>query len=63
MVRNPLFNAGDAGLIPGLETKIPHAGQLSTCPATTELTHSGAQGATAREELTQDPPDTAKNKY
>ena len=42
MVKNPPFNAGDAGLIPGLETKIPHGGQLSLCMATTELICSGA---------------------
>ena len=37
MVKNPPFNAGDAGLIPGRETKIPHAvGQLSLRAATTE---------------------------
>ena len=30
MVKNLLSNAGDGGLIPGWETKIPHAtGQLS----------------------------------
>ena len=30
VVKNPPYNAGDAGLIPGQGTKIPHAaGQLS----------------------------------
>ena len=37
VVKNPPSNAGDAGLIPGQGTKIPHsAGQLSPCAATTE---------------------------
>ena len=32
VVKNPPSNAGDAGLIPGWGTKIPHAaGQLSPC--------------------------------
>ena len=35
MVKNPPSNAGDMGLIPGHETKIPHAtGQLSPCSIT-----------------------------
>ena len=43
MVMNPPSNAGDAGLIPGRSTKIPHAaGQLSPRAATTEPTRSGA---------------------
>ena len=38
MVKNSPSNAGDKGLIPGLETKIPHAtGQLSLHATTTEL--------------------------
>ena len=38
MVENPSYNAGDSGLIPGQETKIPcAAGQLSPHPVTTEL--------------------------
>ena len=38
VVKNPPYNAGDAGLIPGLGTKILHAaGQLSPCATTTEL--------------------------
>ena len=38
VVQNPPYNAGDAGLIPGQGTKIPHAaGQLSLCATTTEL--------------------------
>ena len=57
VVKNPPSNAGDAGLIPGQGTKIPHAmGQLSLCATllslcastrepvchkTTEPTHSG----------------------
>ena len=37
MVKNLPSNAGDAGLIPGRGTKIPHAaGQLSPHAATTE---------------------------
>ena len=40
VVKNPPYNAGDAGLIPGQGTKIPHAvGQLSPRTATTELAH------------------------
>ena len=39
VVKNPPYNAGDTGLIPGLGSKIPHAtGQLSPCATTTELT-------------------------
>ena len=37
MLKNLPCNAGDAGLIPGLGTKIPHAlGQVSPWPVTTE---------------------------
>ena len=51
MVKNPPSNAGDAGLIPGRGTKIPHAmGQLSPHAATTELTR-----ASIREEKTLTP--------
>ena len=40
MVKNPPSNAGDARLIPGRGTKIPHtAEQLSLRATTTELTH------------------------
>ena len=36
VVKNLPANAGDAGWIPGWETKIPHTmGQLSLCPPTT----------------------------
>ena len=39
VVKNPPYNAGDAGSIPGWVTKIPHAaGQLSLRATTTELT-------------------------
>ena len=39
VVKNPPSNAGDAGLIPGRGTKIPHAaGQISPRATTTELT-------------------------
>ena len=35
MIKNLPFNAEDAGLIPSLETKIPHTvGQLSPCAST-----------------------------
>ena len=41
VVKNPPSNAGDAGSIPGQETKILHsAGQRSPCTVTTEPTHS-----------------------
>ena len=36
MVKNPPSNSGDAGLIPGKGTKIPHA---TTHAETTEPTH------------------------
>ena len=40
VVKNPPYNAGDAGSIPGQETKIPHAvGQLNPRATTTELAH------------------------
>ena len=40
VVKNPPYNAGEAGLIPGRGTKIPHAArQLSPRATTTELTH------------------------
>ena len=39
VVKNPPYNAGDTGSIPGQGTKIPHAvGQISPCATTTELT-------------------------
>ena len=38
VVKNPPYNAGEAGSIPGQGTKIPHAvGQLSPRATTTEL--------------------------
>ena len=38
VVKNPPYNTGDAGLIPGRGMKIPHAtGQVSSCATTTEL--------------------------
>ena len=38
MAKNPPYNAGDVGLIPGQGTKIPHAmGQLSLHDITAEL--------------------------
>ena len=40
VVKNSRSNAGDAGLIPGRGTKIPHAaGQLIPRTTTTELAH------------------------
>ena len=43
VVKNPLSKAGDVGLIPGQETKIPYAtGQLSSCSAATEWACSRA---------------------
>ena len=43
MAKNLLSSAGDMVLIPGQETKIPHAmGQLSPCTAATKLVCSGA---------------------
>ena len=51
VVKNPSFNAGDTGSIPGQGTKIPHAvGQLSPSAATTEPTrHSYRAYTTTRE--------------
>ena len=44
VVKNPLFNAGDAGSIPCWGTKIPHAvEQLGLCPTTREKPASGNQ--------------------
>ena len=44
MVKNPPFNAGDLGSIPGQGTKIPHAGgQLSLRAAASEPVRSGAR--------------------
>ena len=44
MVKNPPCNAGDAGSIPGLGTKIPPAAeQLSPHTTTTEPESSGAR--------------------
>ena len=38
MVKNPPYNEGDVGSIPGQGTKIPHATQqLGPCSATTEF--------------------------
>ena len=38
MVKNPPYNAGDPGSVPGHGTKIPHpVGQLSPHSTTTEL--------------------------
>ena len=34
-VKNPPFNAGDVGLVPGQGTKIPHAVELLSPQATT----------------------------
>ena len=41
MVKNPLSNSGDASLIPGKGTTIPHvAGQLSSFTATRKSLHA-----------------------
>ena len=43
VAKNLLSSAGDMVLIPGQETKVPHAmGQLSPCAAATKLVCSGA---------------------
>ena len=43
VVRNPFSNAGDASLIPGQRTKIPHPmEQLRPYAITTEPVYSGA---------------------
>ena len=43
VVKNPPYNAGDAGSIPGGGTGIPHAAeQQSPCATTTEPTRPGA---------------------
>ena len=40
VVKNPSYDSGDTGSIPGQGTKIPHAaGQLSPRATTTELAH------------------------
>ena len=51
VVKNPPYDAEDAGLIPGKGTKIPHAtGQLSPRATTTELARQlESLRATARE--------------
>ena len=54
VVKNPPYNAGDAGSIPGRRTKIPHAaGQLSPFTAAKEapVCHD------------EDPVQPTKNKY
>ena len=44
MAKNRPSNAGDAGVIPGQETKIPHAtGQLSLSYITTETVHRATE--------------------
>ena len=54
MVKNLLYNAGDAGSIPGQGTKIPHAaGQLSLRATTTEPAHLNKR---ARVPQTTEPP-------
>ena len=60
VVKNLPFNAGDAGLIPGQGTEIPHTtGQLSPHASTREK-------PTCHNDRSCTPqlrPDTAKNKY
>ena len=63
VVKNPPYNAGDASLIPGQGTKIPHAaGQLSPHATANELTCLNYRAhvtwsprATTREEKTHIP--------
>ena len=68
VVKNPPSNAGDAGLIPGRGTKIPHAsGQLSPRSPTTEPMHPGAHTLQrkiphASTKIPQPGPDAAKKK-
>ena len=60
MVENPPCNAGDASLIPGQGTKIPHVvGQLSPCAATTEPVGSGARAS----QLERSPRTTTKSRH
>ena len=48
VVKNPPYNAGDVGLIPGQGTKIPHAtGQLSLRATTRELARLKLEGLRA----------------
>ena len=59
VVKNPSCNAGDASLIPGQRTKIPHAaGQLSPHATTTELMRSG----TCMPQLERSPHTTTREK-
>ena len=73
MVQNPPSNTDDAGLIPGLGTKIPHAeGPLSLLAATTEPAHHKSREArTAHQRRSMrgptccnpDPSQTKINRY
>ena len=45
VVKNPPANSGDMGSIPGLGTRIPHAGKLNLCNTATEPTHSRASSS------------------
>ena len=59
MVKNPPFDAGDAGLIPGRGTKIPHASSnqafvlqlLSLCTPAPVLHNKRRLSATTRKRL------------
>ena len=71
MVQNPPSNTDDAGLIPGLGTKIPHVeGPLSLLAASTEPTHHNSREArtaqpkmlSERSPMLQPRPNTDKNK-
>ena len=71
VVQNPPSSTDDAGLIPGLGTKIPHVeGPLSLPAAATELPHHNSTKAHAaqskmlheRSHMLQLRPNTDKNK-
>ena len=67
VVKNPSCNAGDAGLIPGQETKIPHAvGQLSPHAPQLEspqpATNKAARSAALMPQLERSPHTTTKSR-
>ena len=59
VVKNPPSNAGDAGSIPGRETRIPHAAGLLNLHATTREKPVRHNERSCMPRLR---PDTAKNK-
>ena len=53
MVKNPPSNAGDAGLIPGQGTKVPHAtGQLSLHTTSREQRSNKPRGSATKKVMT-----------